>query len=135
MSAWREVWVVGLVNLTQVGRFFFAPLIHDCGGAQVSVINLLMTLKAIRYQLCNRSSSFTQQEKPRVTMFHFLSDMECKVFYTGVIWARTFLLLSLANTMCIVLADVLQCQCLQKTRSWREDSLDFSTTATFVWSP
>lgn len=44
-------------------------------------------------------------------MFHLLSDMEYKVFYTGVIWAgrSTFLLLSLANTVCIVLADVLQC--------------------------
>lgn len=43
-------------------------------------------------------------------MFHLLSDMERKVFYAGVIWARrsTFLLLSRANTVCIVLADVHQ---------------------------
>lgn len=101
-----------LVNVAEVGRLtmFSAPLILDCGGGGrypghdsqgYPVSNLS----------CHRSSSFTSQEKPRVMMFHLPSDMECKVFYAGVIWAgwSTFLLLSLANTMYTVLPDVLQC--------------------------
>lgn len=80
-------------------------------GEVPRVVILPMTLKAIWYQL-HATSQELQFRLARKARSHDIpsSDMKSKVFYSMVIWAHrsTFLLLSPANTVCIVLADVLQ---------------------------